>query len=109
MGTVGVNVVAQEVDADPWLATLGQRHMLDNNRALNNDPKIIREYFRVLKEVIDELKIKPQNIYNMDEKGFLLVLIQHSGRRRHSYDNWGNEKRLLSSKLLVHLDRRSYR
>ena len=53
---------------------------LDNSRALNNNPRIIRECFRVLKTAIDEFKIKPQNIYNIDEKGFLLGLIQRSVR-----------------------------
>jgi len=53
---------------------------LDNSRTLNNDPKVIREYFRVLKQAIQEFKIKPHNIYNMDEKGFLLGLIQRSVR-----------------------------
>jgi hypothetical protein len=48
---------------------------LDNSRALNNDPKIIREYFRVLKQAIQEFKIKPHNMYNKDEKGVLLGLI----------------------------------
>jgi len=55
-------------------------HALDNNRTLNNDSKIIQEYFQVLKEAIDEFKIKPQNTYNMDQKGFLLGLIQRSVR-----------------------------
>jgi len=48
---------------------------LDNSRALHNDPRIVREYFWILKEVIAEFKIKPENIYNMDEKGFPLGLI----------------------------------
>ena len=53
---------------------------LGNSRALNNDPRIIRQCFWILKEVIAEFKIKPENIYNMDEKGFLLGLIQRSVR-----------------------------
>jgi len=54
---------------------------LDNHScALNNDSGIIREYFRVSKTAVDEFKVKPQNIYNMDEKGFLLGLIQRSVR-----------------------------
>jgi hypothetical protein len=52
----------------------------DNSRALNNDTKIIREYFRVLKQAIPQFKSKPYNIYNMDEKEFLLGLIQRSVR-----------------------------
>jgi hypothetical protein len=53
---------------------------LDNSCALNNDPRIIREYLGTPKEVIAEFKIKPENIYNMDRKGFLLGLIQRSAR-----------------------------
>jgi len=34
----------------------------------------------VPKEAINEFEINPQNIYNMDEKGFLLGLLQHSMR-----------------------------
>ena len=56
---------------------------------MNNDSRIIREYFRVLKKAIDA----PQNIYNMDEKGFLLGLIQQSYCQSSGVDgNQDNEK-----------------
>ena len=53
---------------------------LDNDRAMNNNPKTITEYFNVLKRTMEEFKIKPQNIYNMDEKGFLIGVIKKSMR-----------------------------
>ena len=40
---------------------------LDNDCAMNNNPKTITEYFNVLKSTMEEFKIKPRNIYNMDE------------------------------------------
>ena len=53
---------------------------LDNSCALNNDPRIIREYFGIPKGVAVEFKIKPENIYKTDEKGFLLGLVQRPVR-----------------------------
>ena len=76
---VGKNWYKRFLSRHPALSAMYSRS-LDNSRALNNNPRIIREYFQVLKTAIDEFKIKPQNIYNMDEKGFLLGLIQRSVR-----------------------------
>jgi len=47
---------------------------------MNNNPVILHDFFTILDKVIKEFKIKPQNIYNMDEKGFLIGLIQCSLR-----------------------------
>ena len=52
---------------------------LDNDRAMNN-PETITEYFNVLKSTMEEFKIKPQNIYNRDEKGFLTSTVKKSMR-----------------------------
>ena len=49
---------------------------LDNDRVMNNNPKTITEYFNVLESTIEEFKIKPQNIYNMDKKEFLIGVIK---------------------------------
>jgi len=43
---------------------------LDDSRALNNNPKIICEYFRTLKEAIAD-KIEPKNT-SWTKKGFFL-------------------------------------
>ena len=53
---------------------------LDNDCAQNNDPKVLEEHFKVLKETLFKYNIKPHNIYSMDEKGFLIGLIQLSRR-----------------------------
>ena len=50
---------------------------LDHERAMNN-PETITQYFNVLKSTMKEFNIKPQNIYNMDEKGFLIGVIKKS-------------------------------
>ena len=76
---IGKNWYKRFLSRHPALSAMYSRS-LDNSRALNNDPKIIRHYFQILKEAIGEFKIKPENIYNMDEKGFLLGLIQRSVR-----------------------------
>jgi len=43
----------------PALSAMYSRS-LENSRALNNDPRTVRKYFRVLKKTIDEFKIKPE-------------------------------------------------
>ena len=53
---------------------------LDNDCVMNNNPRTITEYFNVLKSTMEELKIKPQNIHNMDEKEFLIGVIKKSMR-----------------------------
>ena len=53
---------------------------LDNSRAMNNGSKIIREYFQTFKDTLSEYRIKPHKIHNMDDKGFLIGLIQRSRR-----------------------------
>ena len=50
---------------------------LDHERAMNN-LETITQYFNVLKSTMKEFNIKPQNIYNMDEKGFLIGVIKKS-------------------------------
>ena len=51
---------------------------LDNDGVINNNLTTITEYFNVLESTIEEFKIKPQNIYNMDEKEFLIGVIKKS-------------------------------
>ena len=43
---------------------------------MNNNPETITEYFNVLKSTMEEFKIKPHNIYNMDEKEFLIGVVK---------------------------------
>ena len=47
---------------------------------MNNNPGTITGCFGVLRGTMEEFKVKPQNIYNMDEKGFLIGIIKKSMR-----------------------------
>ena len=79
---------ADEED-DPSLAILGQnwlrgflnRHLelstrfsinFDKQRSLASNSKLIKPYFTKLESLLCKYKFKPHNMYNMDEKGFLL-------------------------------------
>ncbi|EOA85995.1 uncharacterized protein SETTUDRAFT_76799, partial [Exserohilum turcica Et28A] len=45
---------------------------IDQNCKKADDFKDYYNYFRLLHDYIEKYDIQPQNIYNMDEKGFLL-------------------------------------
>jgi len=45
---------------------------------MNNNPVILRDFFPILDKLIKEFKVKPQNISNMDKKGFQIGLIECS-------------------------------
>lgn len=47
----------------------------DYQRALNKDPKSIREWFATMQRVINEYGIQPEDIYNFDETRFAMGLI----------------------------------
>lgn len=47
----------------------------DYQRALNEDPKLLQEWFSTVQNVIDENGIQPDDIYNFDETGFAMSLI----------------------------------
>jgi hypothetical protein len=47
----------------------------DYQRALNEDPKSLREWFTTVQRVIDENGIQAEDIYNFDETGFAMGLI----------------------------------
>ncbi|CEJ62228.1 hypothetical protein PMG11_10734 [Penicillium brasilianum] len=66
----------------------------DYQRALNEDPKLLREWFLTVQRVIDENGIQPEDIYNFDETGFAMGLIstQKVVTRAEMY---GNGRRLL--------------
>lgn len=73
-GLVGKNWHKPFLARHPALKSMYSR-ALDNERAVNNDPKILAEYFYLLNETLVKCKIRSCNIYNMDEKGFLIGLI----------------------------------
>jgi hypothetical protein len=47
----------------------------DYQRALNEDPKSLREWFTTVQRVINENGIQAEDIYNFDETGFAMGLI----------------------------------
>ncbi|KAJ5655071.1 hypothetical protein N7490_002074 [Penicillium lividum] len=47
----------------------------DYQRALNEDPKSLREWFITVQRIIDENGIQVEDIYNFDETGFAMGLI----------------------------------
>jgi hypothetical protein len=47
----------------------------DYQRALNEDPKLLREWFLTVQRIIDKNGIQPEDIYNFDETGFAMGLI----------------------------------
>lgn len=64
-----------------WITRFLNRHpalaaryggQLDQQRAHASNPSIIRDFFRKLDRILQKNKIQPQDIYNMDEKGFIL-------------------------------------
>lgn len=44
-------------------------------RALNEDPRSLRQWFTTVQRTIDEKGIQPEDIYNFDETGFAMGLI----------------------------------
>ena len=44
----------------------------DRNRQLSEDWEIMSHWFQLYKETLEKYDIKPDNIYNMDEKGVAL-------------------------------------
>lgn len=47
----------------------------DYQRALNEDPKSLREWFITVQRIIDENGTQVEDIYNFDETGFAMGLI----------------------------------
>ncbi|CEJ56112.1 hypothetical protein PMG11_02335 [Penicillium brasilianum] len=72
--TVGVNWASTFVNRrDKLQSRYSKRY--DYQRALNEDPKVIREWFLTVQRVVDENGIQPEDIYNFDETGFAIGLI----------------------------------
>ena len=69
--TLGTNWVAAFTHRHPELKTFYSR-IMDAQRVLAGDPKVVEAYFDLLEETVKEYNIVPDNIYNMDETGFLL-------------------------------------
>jgi len=78
-----------EQEGDPELAILGKnwitrflnRHpqlaakfstQIDRQRVLANNPITLRDYYNKLQKLLRKYHFLPENIWNMDEKGFIL-------------------------------------
>jgi hypothetical protein len=48
---------------------------LDKNRFSSHDPIIISTWFDLFEKTIKEYNIQPSDIYNMDEKGFIVGML----------------------------------
>jgi hypothetical protein len=74
LSTVGKNWPSTFINRRPELRTRFSRRY-DYQRALNEDPKSIRQWFATVQSTIDENGIQPDDIYNFDETGFAMGLI----------------------------------
>jgi hypothetical protein len=72
--TVGVNWPSNFIKRRDELRSRFSRRY-DYQRALNEDPKSIRQWFTTVQSVINENGIQPEDIYNFDETGFAMGLI----------------------------------
>ena len=70
-----------------WLERFLSRHSkvcskfgpnLDRQRALAGSPRPIIDYFHKLKRALGEYNFLPENIYDMDEKGFTLSMLNRA-------------------------------
>jgi hypothetical protein len=87
--TVGKNWPSNFVNRRIELRTRYLRRY-DYQRAQNEDPKALQEWFTTVQRVVNENGIQPEDIYNFDETGFAMGLIssakvvthaEYSGRR----------------------------
>jgi hypothetical protein len=72
--TVGENWPSSFINRRPELRTRFSRRY-DYQRALNEDPKSLRQWFATVQQIIDEKGIQPEDIYNFGETGFAMGLI----------------------------------
>jgi hypothetical protein len=77
LSIVSVNWVSSYIKCRDDLRTRFSRRY-DYQRALNEDPKSLREWFATVQRVIDENGIQPEDIYNFDETGFAMRLISRA-------------------------------
>ena len=67
---VGINWVNNYIGRTPELQ-IAQSKKYDYQRTKREDPEVITEHFRLLKNVAHKYGIQDDDIYNMDEMGFL--------------------------------------
>ena len=96
-----VAVIAEWEPSDSWVTRFLKRHNdiicirkatgIDRDRHLADNPASYQSYFDLLYAKLDQYGIAPHNIYNMDEKGFLLGRILPS-KRIFSKQMWEQKK-----------------
>jgi hypothetical protein len=72
--TVGKNWPSTFIQRRDEIRTRFSRRY-DYQRALNEDPKSLREWFNKVQSIVDENGIQPEDIYNFNETGFAMGLI----------------------------------
>lgn len=72
--TVGKNWLSTFINRREEIRSRFSRRY-DYQRALNEDPKLLREWFTTVQRVIDGNGIQAEDIYNFDETGFAMGLI----------------------------------
>jgi hypothetical protein len=72
--TVGANWVNRFINRHAELQSKFSRKY-DHKRALCEDPKIIREWFQLVRNTMEKYGILVEDTYNFDEIGFLMGII----------------------------------
>jgi Tc5 transposase DNA-binding domain len=90
-----------------WLDRFIKRHSklqvrfsqrLERQRSAASNPRVLEHHFKLWHKTLKEYKIKEANIWNMDEKGFLLRIsakcrmICRKGRKNPKYTQDGNRE-----------------
>ena len=71
---------------------------LERQRSVASNPRVLEHHFRLFEKALKEYKIKEVNIWNMDEKGFLLGIaakvkvVCRKGRKNPKYSQDGNRE-----------------
>ena len=68
---LGQHWITRFMDSHPQLSSKFSTQVY-KQRIVKSDPKILKQAFDVLGNMIRTFKILPQNTYNMDEKGLLI-------------------------------------
>ena len=71
LGFLGKNWITRFLDRHPDLASKFSSQ-IDRQRAFASNPVTLRDYFNKFGRLMRKYKFHPQDIYNMDEKGFIL-------------------------------------
>ena len=94
---VGVNWIRRFIKRHKELETRFDRR-LERQRKAAEDPSIMEHHFKLFNRAQTKYKIRPEHIWNMDEKGFLLGMAAKSkvvcrkGRRNPRFVHDGNRK-----------------